>query len=114
MTAGESAGDALFRDPLPAGFSRRVLQVAPGLGLELEASCPADAIVVVEKGEVEVECRSGTRRRFGRGAMIPIARLPIARLRSVGPGPLVVVAVSRASLPGTDEFLRGSGSYSDC
>ena len=115
MTTGESA-DALFRDPLPSGFSRRVLRVAAGLALDLEreASCLPDAIVVVERGEVELECRSGTRRRFGRGSMIPIARLPIARLRSVGPGPLVLVAVSRASLPGTDEFPRGSGSYSDC
>jgi hypothetical protein len=112
MTA-ESAGDALFREPLPAGFSRRVLRVAPGLELDLEAGVP-DAIVVVEDGEAELECRSGTRRRFGRGSMIPMARLPVAHLRSVGPNPLVLVAVSRASLPGSDEFLRGSGSYSDC
>ena len=114
MTADESAGAALFRDPLPAGFSRRVLRVAPGLELDLEASGVPDAIVVVEEGEAELECRSGTRRRFPRGSMIPIARLPSAHLRSVGPGPLVLVAVSRASLPGSDEFLRGSGSYSDC
>jgi hypothetical protein len=114
MTARESAGDALFLDPLPAGFARRVLRLAPGLELDLEASGLPDAIVVVEKGEVELECRSGTRRRFGCGSMIPIARPPIAHLRSVGPGPLVLVAVSRASLTGTDEFLRGSGSYSDC
>ena len=73
-----------------------------------------DAIVVVEEGVAELECRSGTRRRFGRGSMIPIARLPIAHLRSVGPGPLVLVAVSRASLSGIDEFLRDPGSYVDC
>ena len=36
MTADESAGDALFRDPLSEGFARRVFRVAPGdeLGLE--------------------------------------------------------------------------------
>ena len=114
MTADESAGDALFRDPLPDGFSRRVLRVAPGLEIDVEARGAPDAIVVVEAGEVEVECRAGTRRRFGRGSMIPIARLPVTHLRSVGPGPLVLVAVSRASLPGTDEFLCASGSYVDC
>jgi hypothetical protein len=113
MTAEESAGDALFRDPLPAGFSRRVLRVAPGRELDLANSAP-DAIVVVEEGVAELECRSGMRRRFGRGSMIPIARLPIAHLRSVGPGPLVLVAVSRASLSGIDEFLRDPGSYVDC
>jgi hypothetical protein len=106
-----SVGDALFRDPLPAGFSRRVLRVAPGLELDFEASGVPDAIVVVDEGEAELECRAGTCRRFGRGSMIPLARLPIARIRSVGQGPLVLVAVSRA---GTDEFLRGSGSYVDC
>ena len=108
------AGDALFRDPLPEGFSRAVLHVAPGLDVDLEASGVADPIVVVEEGELELECQSGARRRFGRGSMIPIARLSIARVRSVGEGPLVLVAVSRASLPATDEFLRGSGSYVDC
>jgi hypothetical protein len=111
MTAGNGAGDDLFRDPLPAGFSRRVLRVASGLELDLEAGAASDAIVVVEEGVVELECRSGTRRRFGHGSMIPIARVPIAHARSVGSGPLVVVAVSRA---GTDEFVRDPGSYFDC
>jgi hypothetical protein len=114
MTAKESEGDAVFRDPLPKGFSRRVFRIAPGLKLSLEPGFLHDAIVVVEDGELEVECRSGTRRRFGRGSMIAITRIPIAGLRSVGAGPLVLVAVSRASLPATDEFLRESGSYFDC
>ncbi len=103
-----------FRDPLPVGFSRRVLRVAPGLELDFEASGVPDEIVIVEAGEAELECRSRMRRRFGRGSMIPIARLPVARLRSAGSGPLVLVAVSRTSQAGTDEFLRGSGSYVDC
>ena len=114
MTTGESAGDALFRDPLPAGFSRRVLRVAPGLEFDFEATGVPDAIVVIDEGALELECTTGARRRFGRGAMIPIARLPVARARSVGPGPLVLIAVSRASLPGTDEFSRDPGSYCDC
>jgi hypothetical protein len=95
MSADESAGEALFRGPLTEGFSRRVFRVAPGFELGMEASRLDDAIVVVVRGELELECRAGTTRRFGRGSMIPIARLPAARLRSVGPGPLVVVAVSR-------------------
>jgi hypothetical protein len=96
MTADEGAGDALFRGRLPEGFSRRVVRVASGLELSLEPARLPDAIVVVEQGELELECRSGTRRSFGPGSLIPIARLPVARLRSVGPGPLVLVAVSRA------------------
>ena len=96
MTADESAGDALFRRPLPEGFSRRTFSVAPGLELGLEPGSFHDAIVVVEQGELELECRAGTCRRFGRGSMIPIARLPISHLRNVGPDRLVLVAVTRA------------------
>jgi hypothetical protein len=114
MTADESACDALFRGPLPEGFCRRVFRVASGLELSLEPDGLRGTIVVVEHGGLELECKAGTRRRFGRGAMIPIARLPLSHLRSVGPGALVLVAVSRAPLRGSDEFLRGAGSYSDC
>ena len=114
MTAGESAEDALFRDPLAEGFSKCVLRVAPGDELDLELGGLRDAIVVVEEGEVELECTTGARLLFGRGSMITIAQLSVAHARNIGPGRLVLVAVSRASLPGTDEFLRGSGSYVDC
>jgi hypothetical protein len=113
MTADESVGGALFRDPLPAGFSRRVFRIAAGLELGFATDRVPDAIVVVEDGEAELECRSGTARRFGRGSMIPVARLPIAHLRSVGPGPLVLVAVSRAPLRASDEFPRDAGSHPD-
>jgi hypothetical protein len=59
MTADEGAGEALFRGPLPEGFSGRVFQVAPGLELGLERGCLPNAIVVVEQGELELECRRG-------------------------------------------------------
>jgi hypothetical protein len=74
----------------------------------LEPAPPRDAIVVVEQGELELVCRSGAC-RFGRGSMIPIARLPVAHIRSVGSRPLVLVAVARAS----DEFPRAAGSHDD-
>jgi hypothetical protein len=96
MTAGEGACDALLRGPLPVGFTRRVRRVAPGLTLDVGWLCLPDAILVVEQGRLEIECPAGTCRRFGRGSMIPIGRLPVAGLRSVGPSPLVLVAVSRA------------------
>ena len=96
MTAEEGAGDALFRGPLPAGFARRVFQVGPGLELGFVPGL-TNAIVVVERGELELEFRAGTCRRFGRGSMIPVARLPIAHLRCVSTEPLILVAVSRAA-----------------
>jgi hypothetical protein len=93
MTGDESAC-ALLRGPLPEGFSRRVFRVAPGLELGLDTRRLPNTIVVVEEGELELQCRAGTCRRFGRGSMIPIGRLPIAHVRSVGSGSLVLVAVS--------------------
>jgi hypothetical protein len=109
MTADGSAGDALFRDPLPDGFAIHVYRAAPGRDLGLEPAPPRGAIVVVEQGALELECLSGACRRFGRGSMIPIARLPVAHIRSVGSRPLVLVAVARAS----DEFPRAAGSHDD-
>ena len=112
MTGDERAGEALFRAPLKEGFSRRVFRVEPGLELGVEESPLPDAIVIVEQGELELECRAGTGRRFGPGSMIPLARLPVAHLRSVGPRPLVLVAVSRARLSASDQEMvrpdRGS------
>jgi RNA polymerase sigma-70 factor (TIGR02960 family) len=98
-TVTNGVGDALFRVPLPQGFVKCVFRAPPGLELDMEPMCLPDAIVVVEQGELELECRAGTRRRFGPGSMIPIACLPVSRLRSAGPDPLVVVAVSRAATP---------------
>jgi hypothetical protein len=114
MTGDESAGDALFRTPLPAGFSRRVFRVASGLEVDLDARGVLDAILLVEEGEIELECRAGMRRRFGRGSIIPITRPPVAHARSVGSCPLLLLSVSRAVPSGSDEFLRDFGSYFDC
>jgi hypothetical protein len=96
MIADEGACCALFPAPPPEGFTRRVFRVGPGLALDMDCLRQPHAIVVVEQGVLEIECRGGTSRSFGRGSMIPIARLPVARLRSVGPSPLVLVAVSPA------------------
>jgi hypothetical protein len=109
MTAHGRAGDALFRDPLPDGFALRVYRALPGGDLRFEPAPPSHAIVVVEQGELELECRAGTCRRFGRGSMLPIARLPMAHLRSVGSRPLVLAVIARAS----DEFPRTAGSHDD-
>ena len=114
MSADEGAACALFGDPLPPGFYRRVLNIAPGLELDLEACGARDAILVVEEGVAEVACRSGICRRFTRGSMLPLARVPVVRVRSVGTSPLVLIAVSRAAPTPTDEFPRDCGSYVDC
>jgi hypothetical protein len=62
MTSDESADGALFRGPLPEGFSRRMFRVAPGLELDLEASRLPDPILVVEQ---ERPSSSASRGRAG-------------------------------------------------
>jgi hypothetical protein len=111
MTANERAGHALFHGPLPEGFSRSVVRLAPGSGLDPVRL--VGAIVIVERGVLELLCRSGTCRRFRRGSMIPFGRLPVVDLRNVGRRPLVLVVVSRARADATDEFSGDAGSHSD-
>ena len=113
MTPDESAGIALFRT-LPQGFTRRVVRLAAGHDLGLELCGLPDAIVIVEDGELEIECRAGGRRRFGPGSMLPISRVPVVHARNVGAAPLTLLFVSRAPLRTADEFPRDAGSYSDC
>lgn len=109
MTASGRVDDALFRNPLPQGFVRLVYRAAPGREVLLIPAPPTDAIVLVERGELEIGCTAGGCRRFGHGSMIPLAHVPVARLRSVGARTLVLIAVARAS----DEFPNASGSHVD-
>jgi len=106
---GHDGGGALFRNPLPNGFSKRVYRAAPGRDVALAPVPPTDAILVVVHGTLEIECTAGGRRRFGRGALIPIAFIPVARLRSVGARTLVLAAVARSN----DEFPVATGSHLD-
>ena len=110
MTPNGHASDAFFfRASLPAGFVRHVYRAAPGRNVALDPAPPRDAIVVVEHGELEILCTAGGCRRFGRGSMIPIGRVSVARLRSVGSRPVVLIAIARAS----DEFSHAAGSHHD-
>ena len=111
MTTDESARHALVHGPLAEGFSRRVFRLAPGAGLDTERL--VGALVIVERGVLELVCRAGTCGRFGRGSMIPLAGLPVVHLRTAGRGPVVLVAVSRARTGATDEFSADAGSHTD-
>jgi hypothetical protein len=106
------AGERLsFLDrALPAAFRRRVLGLAPGSERRFLESEWRDALVVVERGVLELECLAGDRRRFGPGDVLCLAGLPLRALRQRGPDPLVLVAVSRRSPDGGDTYPRASRS----
>ena len=74
-----------FRDrSLGSSFRRRVVTIAPGR-----------ARVVVEQGEVHIECRAGRFRPFAQGAVLCLTGLALRALHNRGPQPAVLVAVWR-------------------
>jgi quercetin dioxygenase-like cupin family protein len=85
--------DRLGRDS--ALFRRRVVELAPDQELRLEAEAWRDAIVFLTAGEIELECGSGERHRFGRGAILCLAQLRLSVVRNSGGAPVVLLAISR-------------------
>jgi hypothetical protein len=82
-------------DAPPAAFRRRLVVVAPGRDRAYLAGEWRDALVVVERGVLELESLSGRRAQFGPGAVLWLAGLPIRALRCAGTEPAVLAAVSR-------------------
>lgn len=81
--------------PVPAGFARRRVTLAPSAVVAFDAAAWADAIVRVERGTLELIAGAGERRRFGTGAVLALAPLRLSALRNPAPEPLVLVAVAR-------------------
>jgi hypothetical protein len=95
---------------VPPPFSARHVVVGAGEVLLYDEADWADAIVVVERGEVELECSGGGRRRFGRGDVVWFQGLPLRALRCYGQDEVVLLAVSRRR---SDEFFGGAPSDSE-
>jgi hypothetical protein len=80
---------------LPPAFERRVVAVASGGERVYDDAEWRDAIAVVERGEIELECSWGMRLRFRRGDVLWLIGLPLRALHNPGREPAVLVAVSR-------------------
>lgn len=74
---------------------RRTVILPPGDGLEYVAADWADTLVVVERGQLELECQSGCRAQFAAGAVLTMVGLPVRRLHNAGSQPLVLSAITR-------------------
>jgi len=85
---------SLLGRPLPSGFELLVVTLAPGRRRAFESVEWRDAIVVVERGEIELESLRGGRARFARGDAMCLTGLPLRALHNGGPG-LAVLAVVR-------------------
>ena len=106
MSASEERPVRLGRGALPPGFTRRALAVPAGEERVADTAGWGDALVVVERGQVELERRGGTRGRFGRGDILWVSAGSLRALRNPGRELALLVAVFRA-----DDFPGRSPSH---
>ncbi|MGH2779996.1 MAG: hypothetical protein ACRDNE_16115 [Gaiellaceae bacterium] len=92
---------------LPSAFQLRTVAVAPGREQAYDEADWRDAIVVVERGAIEVECLAGSRRCFGSGDVLWLVGLPIRAVHSRGREAAVLVAVSRRDEPRAPSSSHG-------
>jgi len=68
----------------PPGCRLRAVTIPPGCQLAVEAAEWAHALIVVELGELEVECAGGGQGSFTAGAVLCFRRLDVRWLRNRG------------------------------
>jgi hypothetical protein len=95
--AEASGGDELsfLHRRLPRSFEVRVVGLEPAGVRAYDPVEWRDALVVVERGEIELECLHGSRLRFGRGAVLWLAGLSVRAVHNRGREPALLVAVAR-------------------
>lgn len=84
---------------VPPQFRVRVVAVEPGCEQAYVEEDWRDTLVVVEQGEVDLECVSGSRCRFVRGDVLFLTGLSLRALRNPGDEPVLLAAVSRDEFP---------------
>jgi hypothetical protein len=85
----------------------RVVEIPPGGARPYDGAEWAGALVVVDRGEIELDCLDGGRPRFAGGAVLWLAGLPVRSLRNPGAVPAVIVAAyRRAAAPEITETLN--------
>ena len=77
------------------GFEVRSVSVEAGIDRIYNEAEWRDALVLVARGEIELQAIDGDVRCFGCGSVLCLAGLPLRALRSRGTEPALLVAVSR-------------------
>lgn len=95
-------------NPLPAWVRRRVVTIAPGHVRPFDEAEWRDALVIVQVGEVALECTRGGRTTFRAGDVLWLVDIPVVRICNDGSIPAVIVAVSRRPVrPQAEQHDRG-------
>ena len=80
---------------LEEGIEVRRVAVAPGATRAYDEADWHGALVVVERGRIELEGLSGARRTFECGAVLWLVGLPLRALHNHGVEPTVMVTFTR-------------------
>jgi hypothetical protein len=76
-------------------FAVRQILVATGSEYAYHESEWSDALIVVERGTIDLECRDGSRRSFMSGDVLFLSGLPLRKLRNNGLEPVLLISVAR-------------------
>jgi hypothetical protein len=102
MDEGRTCGRPAFLGRrVPDAFDIREIVLAGGAARAFDEAEWRNSIVVVETGEIDLECLGGSRRTFGCGDVLWLGGLSLRVLHNSGSGPAVLIAVSRKE---SDEF----------
>jgi hypothetical protein len=80
---------------LPPEFELRELSLPTGDRRAFDDREWRDAIVVVESGELELECQRGVVYQFRSGDVLWLIGLPLVAMHNPGPMPALLTAISR-------------------
>jgi hypothetical protein len=80
---------------LPAWADARLSTIPPGQERRYEDAEWRGALVVVERGVIELECLGGSRWRFKEGDVLYLAGLPLRALHNAGSEPAMLSALTR-------------------
>ena len=80
---------------LSPSFVSRMITIPVGRSRLYDAAEWEDSLVVVERGEVHLECRAGRFRPFASGEVLWLVGLPLRALHNRGTEPVVLMSVSR-------------------
>ena len=81
--------------PLPRWVNRTSVTIGPGDVRQYDEDEWRDALVIVETGEVVLECTRGGFTTFRAGDVMWLSDIPLRRMHNYGVEPTVIVAVSR-------------------
>ena len=82
---------------VPPGFECRAVTVEPGGDRIYHDGEWRDALVVIARGEIELEGRDGRRQRLTSGAVFWLAGLPLRRIHNHGAETAHLVTISRSA-----------------